>query len=310
MKKLTVVLSNRWKKYGNIVLNTLLYLTTPTKGTIRSIIRPSLMQIKKMDKVCIFAHFDAAGEIADYVLFYWNALKDAGFNIILVSASGSLKSRDLDAARNICYSIIVRENIGYDFVSWKVALREFPEVFSAQELLLANDSVFGPLFPIVDVLKKMIADPADVVGLTECRIFYPHAQSYFCLVKQRALPALRFFFSRVGFIPDKRMLIKKFEIGFSKFIVRKGFKLGYLIPFSPAYKAWAAENPTRAGRYNPTIDSWEELIQLYKYPFIKRELFVKNALSLDNVKTILYRNESSYQTSLIDSYLSSRQQLS
>ncbi len=75
-------------------------------------------------------------------------------------------------------SYVVRANIGRDFGSWAVGFSEFPYQPHAEScggsssacdvvVLLANDSVFGPLSPLNPALLRFFSSGADLFGFTE-----------------------------------------------------------------------------------------------------------------------------------------------
>ena len=66
-------------------------------------------------------------------------------------------------------SIIVKENSGYDFGSWKAGLRSEEDLRKYDEIVICNDSVYGPLWPIGVAFKKMETRDCDFWGITASR---------------------------------------------------------------------------------------------------------------------------------------------
>ena len=83
--------------------------------------------------------------------------------------------------------IINRENKGYDFYGWKTGLEKYTRYKDHVGLLLANDSVIGPLFSISNIVSTLENCDADVIGMTDSFQFHPHLQSYFLYCKKNVV---------------------------------------------------------------------------------------------------------------------------
>ncbi|MEI9984370.1 MAG: hypothetical protein WDN69_14865 [Aliidongia sp.] len=63
---------------------------------------------------------------------------------------------------------------------WRDGILEIPDLTALQQLLITNDSVFGPLQRfLASVLERFDAARGDVWGITESSIPATHLQSYF-----------------------------------------------------------------------------------------------------------------------------------
>ena len=120
----------------------------------------------------------------------------------------------------LCIKIISRENRGYDFYGWETGLQEYPEHGAYSALLLANDSVIGPLFSIKDIITRLENHDADIVGMTDCSRYHPHLQSYFLYCKKPVIASDEFldFFNRVEVLGFKMAIVRKYEVGFSRLL--------------------------------------------------------------------------------------------
>ena len=65
--------------------------------------------------------------------------------------------------------LYVRQNKGYDFAAWAHVLQLRAEILDAKVLYFINDSLIGPidLTKFSDVIRKIRASKADVIGLSE-----------------------------------------------------------------------------------------------------------------------------------------------
>ena len=217
--------------------------------------------------IAIFAHFDPHGDISGETISYLRALAESGFSVVLVSNSGQLSDSARLAALPLCAAILIRRNIGLDFAAWHDAMQalELPRA-ETEMLLLVNDSMHGPFWPLGPTLARMDFARADIWGLTESAEVAPHLQSYFLAAGPVALrsPAWASFWRRVRPLRDKTALIRLFEIGFSTAMRRAGLRLAPLFP-------------TPLDGSNPTLARWRGLLNA-GFPFVKRELVRTNPL--------------------------------
>ena len=141
----------------------------------------------------------------------------------------------------------------------------------AEQLLIVNDSSFGPIFDIDEVLKKRDECGADVYGITDSYETRYHLQSYFLLFGHAAISASEFtlFWESVGWIQDKSSLVLEYEIGLTQQLMEAGLMLDCLAP------------AMSVGFLNNTHMRWLELIVEYRSPFIKVELLRDNPLGRD-----------------------------
>jgi lipopolysaccharide biosynthesis protein len=215
--------------------------------------------------VALFCHFDPAGAVRQNVLHYLAALRSSGFSVVAVSNSGWLEPAGLAALRDACAAVLLRRNRGWDFAAWREAMERLglprPET---RRVLLANDSVYGPLAPLEPLLAQM-DHTADVWGMTDSEELGWHLQSYFLLIGPGVLrsAAWRRFWRGVRPMPSKLLTILWYEIGLSRCLRRAGFRLQALFPFETV----AQDSPS----HNPTLASWQAL-RAAGFPFIKREV--------------------------------------
>lgn len=175
----------------------------------------------------VFSHFDCENKVDDYVVYYLSRLAQMGFDVVFVSTS-DLGSDERDRIRNHCLKVICRENSGYDFYSYKVGLLESGiSLDSYQNVVLCNDSVYGPLRDLSGLFRRMEAENCDVWGLVESEEIERHLQSFFLVFRRAVLDsgALGQFFNEVEVLQSKREVIDMYEIGLSRQMIARGFKL-------------------------------------------------------------------------------------
>ena len=123
----------------------------------------------------VFAHFDPGGEVSAYVHRYLAELAAAVDTLVVVSTAdlGAASRAELAAYGRL----VVRPNVGYDFSSWKAGLDEIGALVRFDRVVLANDSVIGPVGGIGRVLAHPPA--ADFWAMTASAEIAPHLQSWF-----------------------------------------------------------------------------------------------------------------------------------
>lgn len=265
-------------------------------------------------KVALFVHFDGAGDVRGHVLAYLRVLREAGLEIAFVTNSGRLQPAALERLKPLCAAVLVRRNVGYDFGAWQDALATLALPRPDTEVVyMINDSVYGPLRPLGDVLARMDFEAADAWGMTESWQGRFHLQSYFLAIGAKALrhPAWGSFWAGVRPAPSKHWIVHRYEIGLSQALIRGGLRCRALWTYGELTKDYdpdllmepAKDEPhsfdpaLRARRshalhlrnsivqripLNPTSDLWRQLLD-DGYPFIKRELLRLNPTYVQDV---------------------------
>lgn len=255
--------------------------------------------------ICFFCGYDEKNIIKKNVYHYLNELMQAGFDIVFISSNKIVSDTDLEKLSKLCIRIIVRENRGYDFYGWKIGLQEYPQYHLHSALLLANDSVLGPLFSIRKIITRLENNDADIIGMTDSLHFYPHLQSYFLYCKKSVMVSEEFtdFFSRVEVLGFKMAIVRKYEVGFSQLLARR-FKLSALyslesilnrIHYTDRPKNWI----------DATVYLWKPLIIEFKFPFLKKNLLIKRGVSIEEISEVFAESSANYTVDMLAEYIAS-----
>jgi lipopolysaccharide biosynthesis protein len=252
--------------------------------------------------VCLFCSYDKESIIKENVYFYLNELMLAGFDIIFVSTSDVISNRDLEKLSKCCIRIINRENKGYDFYGWKIGLEKYPQYKSHSALLLANDSVLGPLFDIRDIIPRLDNCNADIIGMTNCFHFYPHLQSYFLYFKKAVILSEEFasFFQKVDVLELKIAIIRKYEVGLSRLLSQR-FRVVALYDLeSVLIQIDYHKKPIRW--VEPTFHLWKPLITELKFPFLKKSIVTRMNVRIEEISKVLAEN-STYNPDILSDWI-------
>ncbi len=265
------------------------------------------------ETLCIFAHYDKQDRVDDYVLYALLKLREIGSDIIFVSTSATLGDDCISKLSPYCNQIVVRENRGYDFGSWKLGI-EYAENLSAyQRLILANDSVYGPLHDLRDLFLDMPQQGAAVWGITDSYELKHHLQSYFLVFERAALenPAFTEFWRSIPFYRFKRSIIRDGEIGLSTKLSRAGLRMaaaygyGALRQSHPEVILEAERRSIFAGPRNPTRSLWDFLVRDCGCPFLKVDVLRDNPESSPVVSdwSQILASVSNYDPQFIERHL-------
>jgi len=279
-------------------------------------------------KVSIFAHYDIDNCVDEYVFFYLKELKKINTDIVFVSTA-SLDEATLKELYMICDNVIVRENTGYDFMSYKVGL-DSVDLCLYDEVILCNDSVYGPFYPFEDIFTKMQTKSCDFWGITSSHEISFHLQSYFLVFKKQVFLSEVFkgFWQNLKVLESKTEIIQRYEIGLSQQLISHGFRSDVYamyeaslmqkfifklkrVTLQKVIKKFFNLKPKQHNSivkefksFNNTHVFWKELILKAKMPFIKIELLRDNPIQVDigDYESII-KHISNYDTFLIENHL-------
>lgn len=194
-------------------------------------------------RVGVFAHHDRDDVVDEYVLRYLKGLAEVVDLIVFVS-DGELSPSEVDKVGRIAAAVKFERHGEYDFGSYKRGIRIAREcgwLDSAEELVLCNDSCYGPLFPLQTVWDRKANDDHDLHGITTSVHGYlksesgyeptdsdPHVQSYFMVLSRRLFSSDEFasFLEGVEPVKDKREVVYRYELGLSRAMLAAGFRIG------------------------------------------------------------------------------------
>jgi lipopolysaccharide biosynthesis protein len=216
--------------------------------------------------ICVFAHYDSLGRVKSSVVEYIRQLHLFGLKIFFVSNS-SLDNASIEVLKDSCSLIVERKNYGFDFAAWQAVLGKLhPTKF----VLFTNSSIVGPLSDLEQMLHRVVAVDADVVGAVWSNELSPHFQSWFFLVNKKVFYSQPFqhFFTKDFCSMDKKTLVIEGEVDLTSVLISAGFKVSTL---------WRPTIDHPLAGYNPTHFEWKKILD-GGIPFVKADLIAKNPL--------------------------------
>ena len=278
--------------------------------------RPLARQTCMTTRCLIYAHWDLNGFVDPYVIHALRQYRPTVQRIVFVSTHYQLRNRELDAVAD---DVIVRENIGFDFQSWKEGLEKVG-LDTFDEFLFANSSVYGPVWPFERVLASPITRNAGIWGMTISQQHMLHLQSYFMAMPQHFLAseAGRELWGSVVPFRTKADCIEACELTWMERCLQSGLdveaffdarrfpavplgeRLANMVRWPPrGDQRRRYRIATRQGPGNPTHLHWKQLLEC-GVPFVKCDLLMLNpcGIRLSRVYDWLEKH-TSYPTELI-----------
>ena len=188
----------------------------------------------------IFVFFDPQGVVDDYVEYL---LSDLCTNIsrLYIVVNGYVDRVGIQRLRAFSEDVIIRENLGYDLAAWKYVICDvltLGELDQYDELVLLNDTFYGPFVPFRRIFQEMENRPVDFWGLTrhvkdryaQYVMKYDHVpefiQSYFVVVGRRMLgtAAFRRYWEEIGENLGFDDVVHNHEHLFAKHFAELGFR--------------------------------------------------------------------------------------
>ncbi|WP_419952603.1 MULTISPECIES: rhamnan synthesis F family protein [Hyphomicrobiales] len=227
--------------------------------------------------LCLFAHFDQDNILADYVPYYLEAIRAAGFDIVVISTS-DLSADDILRLRSVAHDVILRENNGHDFASWALGIERYASLVSGQ-LMIANDSVYGPIGDLIRAIERLTSVSSDVYGMIESREINRHLQSWFIIFEPHVHASLAFksVFRQPFHQMSKSEIIRKGEVGLSQSLIANGYNIRALFDgnFNNGQRLRISSNTSHF--------LWRELIENEDIPFLKIELLRVNPCRIGSI---------------------------
>ena len=283
-----------------------------------------------LKRACIFAHYDPRNSIDEYIYYYLSELLSVVEKIIFVTVS-DIGTNDIEKLMQLGIEIIKRENIGYDFYSYKIGFENI-ESKKYDELIICNDSVFGPMYPLQNIFNEMERVKCDFWGITDSKIMSYHLQSYFIVFRRKILVSseLKRFFSEVTVLNSKDDIIKEYEVGLSKRLIEKKYKSAVYVNYEVNASDNTAKLMTRllknplkilklfikpiyylsvavSDEGNASIVFWDKLMIQHRMPFFKKSLIMEfdgGAQRIEELKRIMSNKALgiNYPIELIENY--------
>lgn len=189
-----------------------------------------------MFRLCIFVTYDSQNTVDNYIGFLLCELRKWVDSLIVV-CNYEYIAQGIHNLSPYADKIFYRKNAGLDAGAYKDAICQYlgwDEIRKYDELLLVNDSFYGPLFPLDSLFNRMKRVQTDFWGimrgtggvLDNGYSYESHIQSYFLAFRKNVLESegFREFWEDMEYPKSLYEAVIKFELGCNQRLAELGFK--------------------------------------------------------------------------------------
>lgn len=254
-----------------------------------------------MKRACIYVFYDPEGIVDRYVEYMLMSIRKVAENIVVI-VNGKLDDFGRKKLEKAADSVFVRDNTGFDCGAYKDYFSGFlgatiPTTYD--EIILMNDSFYGPFFPWSYIFDEMETKNIDFWGLSRSRENVNHIQSFFLCLKKSVFSSKTFsdYWRNLPYPESLNAAVQQFEFTFTQTFFKNGFS------FTSWLDITGAKQICDSGK-NPFNIFFREIVLDYKYPILKRSIYSLYTYNLyhDFLKKI--ETVSNYDISMIQENLS------
>ena len=243
---------------------------------------------KESKRIGVFIFFDKDNIIDDYVIYMLNSLNEAVDKILFVS-NCELSKEELNKLAKFNIEINIRDNKGLDAGAFKYIYDKYSEEINTyDELIIMNDTFFGPFKPFKEIIEEMSIKDIDFWGLTANfdspdgtkkaidGYIHSHIQTFFVAYRKNILLSDFFkkYWSKYNINKNNSFdkVVNNHESYFTYLLEKEGYKWDTYLNLEH-YK-----NKNMKYNYNIYGYSSYSLLKYYNSPFIKRKNFIFNKI--------------------------------
>lgn len=234
-----------------------------------------------MKRAAIYVFYDKDGYVDRYVEYYLNDLVK-NVDLLVVVCNGKISAEGRRVLKQYSDHVFARENKGFDIAAYRAGMQYigWDKLQDYDELILANDTVYGPIYPFHEMFDEMDKRELDFWGITRhykvkanpynCEYGYipEHIQSYFMAFRKSLLGCYEFirYWKNLPSIKTYKDAVGKHECRFTKYFSDMGFK----------WDTYIDTDDLKDGNPQPNIVYAKELIKNRRNPICKRRLFFQD----------------------------------
>lgn len=250
-------------------------------------------------RLCIFSIYDPKGVVAAYKLKH---IEEIGkiCNKVIVVINGEVDDKSCTAVKSYPHTFVyIRDNTDYDAGAYKYVLLNIlsiKELLLYDELILMNDTFYGPFLGWDHIFNRMASEDVDFWGISRGggNAGNPsHIQAYFVVFKQIMLKAVWAYFEALSHFSCVYDVVLNHEYKFTRYFIELGYiYTTYLDTVNDDYDPCNSDTNYAV---NPDI-----LLAKYNCPVLKRKGI--SVLCYENsIKALDYiRNNTQYDVSYIE----------
>ena len=199
-----------------------------------------------MKRLGIFSFTDRDGIVDDYVIYLLNDISQNLDELCIISKD-ELSPESLEKLRKTTdRDVLFKKDNKFDVESWRDVMTEFygfEKLLDFDEIVLFNNSFFGPLYPFETVFSQMENKNLDFWGITShgempnvkdlCpyETCPPFIQNYFLVIGKRMFQTREFeeYWMNLSRFKNQTEVKYKHEAVFTRYFEDLGFKWGALV---------------------------------------------------------------------------------
>lgn len=180
-----------------------------------------------MKRLCIYVTYDYESIVDDDIGYMLKELRSMSDRVVVVCNYDHI-AKGMENIQPYADTILYRENRGYDGGAYKEALEQIGDIESYDEMVLSNDTFFGPFLPLEQIFAKMEKEPCDFWGLNRRHIpMYDFTASFFVVFRGVTVSAaIRYIQNTISKDMSRDHVLELFEQGISNELKREGFRMG------------------------------------------------------------------------------------
>ncbi len=273
------------------------------------------------NRLGIFLFCDAQGIVSDYVTYMLDDMMKCVKHMVIV-CNGILSDQGRKAFSKYTEDIIVRPNEGFDAAGWRQAMVDylgFDKVAEYEELILFNDSFFGPFHSFDGIFAEMDeknvdfwglsshGSTPDIYGYTELGYRPRYIQTYFMVFGAKVIRNKEFqdYWINMPVYTDFKQLSERHGASFTYFLEKLGFT------WDVYSNTWDLESEDLKKNMSHHSFNAYEMVARRKFPILKRKIFITPKTTVlrynssDDLRKALdyVKKHTDYDVQMIYSYL-------
>ena len=120
-----------------------------------------------MKRLAVYVFWEKEGIVREYVKIYLKGLQEIAEKVIVV-VYGEIQKVGKQQLEEMGIVVLQRENVGVDFWAYKYGMdseKDYERTYD--QVVLANCSCYGPIYPFKEMFDSMDAKGLDFWGITE-----------------------------------------------------------------------------------------------------------------------------------------------
>lgn len=234
---------------------------------------------KEISRYGVYVFYDKNGIADEYNDVFLKGLKKEVSYLLLI-CNGKIRGTDKERLAEIADEVIVRENIGYDVTAYREGILKpgFEKLSEYDEVVICNDTMYGPLYPFPEMFGTMAGKDLDFWGITAfhevpfdpfgtvCYGYLPtHIQSFFMVFRKSLVKSSEFqkYWTEFPTVHNYEEAIGFHEAIFTKKFSDMGFR----------WATYIDSEDLEGYTYDPLRDFPRYLVEEKRCPVIKKRSF-------------------------------------